>query len=124
MPKILIADDSRTARMIVRRCLEMAGFQGSAFLEADDGQAALEMAGRESPDLIVADLNMPRLDGEALLRFLKEAPATKPIPVVIASSAVNAVRSQRLTELGAHGIVQKPVSPAALSQALGGWKGA
>lgn len=123
MPKILIADDSRTARMIVRRCLEMAGFQGSAFLEADDGEAALALAASEAPDLIVADLNMPKLDGENLLKSLKEAPATRPIPVVIASSAVNAVRSQRLTELGALGIVQKPISPAALSHALGAWKG-
>lgn len=123
MPKILIADDSRTARMIVRRCLEMAGFQGAAFLEADDGEAALALAGREAPDLIVADLNMPKLDGEALLKSLKEAHATRPIPVVIASSAVNAVRSRRLSELGAHGIVQKPVSPASLAHALGAWKG-
>jgi two-component system chemotaxis response regulator CheY len=123
MPKILIADDSRTARMIVRRCLEMAGFQGAAFVEAVDGEDALILAGREAPDLIIADLNMPRLDGESLLKSLKEGAATRPIPVVIASSAVNAVRSARLTELGAHGIVQKPVSPAALSQALGDWKG-
>ena len=123
MPKILIADDSRTARMIVRRCLEMAGFQGSSFLEADDGEAALALAVSEAPDLIVADLNMPKLDGETLLKSLKEAPATRPIPVVIASSAPNAVRSQRLTELGAFGIVQKPISPAALSHALAAWKG-
>jgi two-component system, chemotaxis family, chemotaxis protein CheY len=124
MPKILIADDSRTARMIVRRCLEMAGFQGASFVEAADGADALLLAGREAPDLIVADLNMPKLDGESLLKTLKEGAATRPIPVVIASSAINAVRSARLTELGAHGIVQKPVSPAALSQALGDWKGA
>jgi len=123
MPKILIADDSRTARMIVRRCLEMAGFQGANFLEADDGEAALALAGSEAPDLIVADLNMPKLDGEALLKSLKEAPATRPIPVLIASSAVNAVRSKRLSDMGAYGIVQKPVSPAALAQALGPWKG-
>lgn len=123
MPKILIADDSRTARMVVRRCLEMAGFKDADFLEAEDGAVALETAGRESPDLIVADLNMPKLDGESLLRGLKDASATRNIPVVIASSAINAVRSQRLTELGAFGVVQKPVTPASLKHAMGDWAG-
>ena len=49
--------------------------------------AALGVAA-EAPDLIVADLNMPKLDGESLLKSLKEAPATRPIPVVIADSAI------------------------------------
>jgi two-component system chemotaxis response regulator CheY len=124
MRKILIADDSRTARLIVRRCFEMAGFGNAAFLEADDGAAALALAGAESPDLIVADLNMPGLDGEALLRDLKGSPATRPIPVVIASSAVNPVRARRLADLGALGVVAKPLSPASLRQALGGLGGA
>lgn len=119
MKKILIADDSLTARMILRRCLEMMGLKEARFLEAKDGQEALELAGRESPDLVLADLNMPRLDGGGLLKALKEAPATAAIPVVIASSAVNPVRNETLKSLGAHGIVAKPVSPAALRQALG-----
>lgn len=119
MTKILVADDSMTARMILKRCLEMIGFKTAVFLEAQDGQEALEMAEREAPDLIVADLNMPRMDGESLLRALKAGPATQAIPVVIASSAVNAVKNERLKALGSHGIVAKPVSPATLRQALG-----
>jgi two-component system, chemotaxis family, chemotaxis protein CheY len=121
MPKILIADDSRTARMVVRRCLEMSGLQGAEFIEAENGVAALAAASREAPDLIVADLNMPELDGESLLKGLKEGAATRGIPVVIASSAVNPVRTKRLSELGAHGVVQKPVSPGSLKEALGDW---
>lgn len=119
MNKILVADDSATARMILKRCLEMAGFKGADFLEAKDGQEALEMAEAHLPGFIVADLNMPRMDGESLLTALKASDATKGIPVVIASSAVNPVKNERLQALGALGIVAKPVSPATLRQALG-----
>jgi two-component system, chemotaxis family, chemotaxis protein CheY len=117
--KILVADDSATARMIVKRCLEMVGFKGSEFIEAKDGQEALEMAESASPTLIVADLNMPRRDGESLLQALKSGTSTRAIPVVIASSAVNPVKNERLMSLGAMGIIAKPVSPATLRQALG-----
>jgi two-component system chemotaxis response regulator CheY len=119
MKKILIADDSMTARMILRRCLEMIGLKEARFIEAKDGREALEMSGSQSPDFILADLNMPNLDGEGLLKALKEAPATRGIPVVIASSALNPVRNERLSALGAHAVVAKPVSPATLRQALG-----
>lgn len=119
MKKILIADDSMTARMIVKRCLEMLGYKEAHYLEAKDGEEALTMAAKEIPDLVMADLNMPRMDGESLLKSLKADPNTKSIPVVIASSAVNAVKNERLMTLGAFGIVAKPVSPASLRQALG-----
>lgn len=119
MKKILVADDSMTARMIIKRCLEMIGFKEVRFLEAKDGMEALALAETEAPDLIVADLNMPRMDGETLLKSLKEGARTKVVPVVIASSAVNAIKNERLRALGAHGIVAKPVSPATLREALG-----
>ena len=74
-------------------------------------------------DLVVADLNMPKLDGESLLRELKANPVTRHIPVLIATSAVNEVRTSRLLEAGAIGVIRKPVSPAAFKQALAGWEG-
>lgn len=119
MKKILVADDSATARMILIRCLEMVGFKQAQFLEAKDGQEALEIAAKEMPALIVADLNMPRMDGESLVKNLKAVTETRAIPVVIASSAVNPVKNERLQALGVLGILAKPVSPAALKQALG-----
>ena len=108
-----------TARMIVKRCLEMIGFKDAQFFEAKDGEDALSMAAKEVPDLIMADLNMPRMDGESLLKALKDGASTKAVPVIIASSAVNAVKNERLMALGAFGIVAKPVSPASLRQVLG-----
>jgi two-component system, chemotaxis family, chemotaxis protein CheY len=117
--KILIADDSMTARMIVKRCLEMVGFKDAQFVEAKDGEEAFSLASKDVPDLVMADLNMPRMDGETLLKALKAAVVTKSIPVVIASSAVNAVKNERLMSLGAFGIIAKPVSPASLRIALG-----
>lgn len=118
MKQILIADDSRTARMVARRCLEIAGLRGSVFLEAPDGSAAFSSAKRSRPDLIVADLNMPLVAGDELLRSLKGDPDLKGIPVVIVTSAASEARSQELRDLGAACVLPKPVSPASLKQAL------
>ncbi len=123
MPKILIVDDSQTARMIMRRCIEMSGLQGPIFIEASDGETALATAKNELPDLIVADLNMPKIDGEALLNSLKTTGITQNIPVIIASSAVNTVRNQRLSELGVLGFVNKPVTVGAVKVILDKWMG-
>lgn len=108
-----------TARMIMKRCLEMIGFRKTEFIEAGDGVRALELAAGNAPDLVIADLNMPGMDGEALLAALKASPGTRAIPVLIASSALNPVRLERLMALGALAAVQKPLSPATLRGALG-----
>lgn len=119
MKKILIADDSMTARMILKRCMEMIGFKGSAWLEAKDGAEALGIASREKPDLLLIDLNMPRMGGEELLAALKQDPALKAIPVVVVSSVAGDDKKGRLASLGAHGSATKPISPAGLKEALG-----
>lgn len=120
MARILVADDSMTSRMILKRCIEMAGLRGSDFAEARDGEEALAAAALSKPDLIVADFNMPRMDGEALLAALKADPATAAIPVIIATSANNPERAAVLARLGAVCTLGKPVSPAAFKTALAG----
>lgn len=67
--RVLIVDDSKAMRMIVRRTLRQAGFDGCTELEAADGKQALDLVQSDCPDLILSDWNMPEMNG---LEFLKE----------------------------------------------------
>ena len=115
---IMIVDDSSTARMITRRCLEIAGYQESSFLEADDGSQALDLAKQNQVDLMVVDLNMPNMDGRSLLKHLKTSPRLNHIPVLIVSSLVTEAIETELKEMGAFATLNKPISPANLVNVL------
>lgn len=71
MQKIVIVDDSAMARMFIQRCLEAIGFSQAEFVEAENGQDALAKIVGAPLDLLVSDLTMPVMDGEALLKEIK-----------------------------------------------------
>ncbi len=71
MKKILVVDDSKAMRMIVRRTLRQAGFEGHDVQEAGDGQEALGLIGSWGPDLVLSDWNMPNMSGIELLRQMR-----------------------------------------------------
>lgn len=119
---ILIVDDSSTSRMIVQRCLEMAGYAESRFFYAENGLDALAVL-RNDPgrvDLIVTDLNMPKMDGATFVRLVKKDPATTGIAVLVVSSIADGEAEKELTSHGALAVIKKPISPAKLVEALGG----
>ena len=72
MQRIIIVDDSSMARMFIQRCLEAIGFSQAEFIEAKNGQDALDKIDDVSIDLIVTDLTMPVMDGETLLKKNQE----------------------------------------------------
>lgn len=116
---ILIVDDSETSRMIIRKCLSMTGDEDSTFLEAEDGIRALSILGSVGVDLLVTDLNMPRMDGITLLRKLRQGDRTRHLPVVVISSMGNDHLDQELHSLGVVSIIRKPLTPAKVLLALG-----
>jgi len=69
--KILIVDDSRTMRMIVKRTLRQAGYGGHKVDEAENGAVALEMILADPPDMVLCDWNMPVMSGIELLEVLQ-----------------------------------------------------
>jgi signal transduction histidine kinase/DNA-binding response OmpR family regulator len=81
--RVLLVDDDEVSRYLVRNLLDPAGFQ---FVEAADGQDAMQKAEEALPDLIVLDVVMPELSGIEVLRSLKGNPRTSKIPVVIHTS--------------------------------------
>ena len=115
---VIVADDSATARMIIKRCLQIAGCADSNFLEAGDGAEALEIAKSNEVNLVVTDLNMPNMDGTTLLRRIKASPKLHYLPVLVVSSGNNAAKESELLKAGAFAVINKPISPATVAQTL------
>jgi two-component system chemotaxis response regulator CheY len=114
MKRILVADDSSTARMFVIRCLQIVGCRDAEFVQATNGREAFETLKEQATDLIVTDLNMPEMDGATLLKKVKASPRFNEIPVIVITSAHNPAKSEELQKMGAMAVLEKPVSPPAL----------
>ncbi|MGA8594301.1 MAG: response regulator [Bryobacteraceae bacterium] len=115
---IMIVDDSPAMRAFVRRILDMSGLEINCCIEAGDGQEALELLRAHRPDVILSDINMPRMDGEQFVRSLEADPELRSIPVVVVSTDRTENRVQQMIELGARGYVTKPFRPETLREEL------
>ncbi|MEO7649547.1 MAG: response regulator [Bryobacteraceae bacterium] len=102
----IIADDSAAMRRFIRRILQSANLGFERFREAENGAEAMELALQEQPDLILTDLQMPKMDGAGLLAKLGGIVS---IVVVSTDADLEAVQS-----LGAKGCVRKPFTRATL----------
>ena len=116
--RIIVADDSATARLVIRKCLEIAGCWGADFTDAADGAEALRQALRVRPDLLVTDLTMPVMDGEKLLAAVRADERLAGLPVLIITSAKNPAKEAELSARGAFAVLAKPVQPATLAAVL------
>jgi two-component system, response regulator PdtaR len=111
--RILVAEDETIIRMDLKQVLERAGFEVCA--EAHDGEEAVELAGREQPDLAILDVKMPRLDGiEAARRILAE----RPIPIVMLTAYGQDELVSRAVEAGVFGYLVKPFRESDLLPAI------
>ncbi|HET7827110.1 MAG TPA: response regulator [Anaeromyxobacter sp.] len=115
MKRILIVDDSRVVRELMKVYLIA---KDVTILEAADGQEALAAARAGAPDLVIADMCMPRLDGSGLCAALWKDPATRGIPVLILTSNVDADTRRRAQAAGAREVLRKPIQPHALLDAV------
>lgn len=113
-----IVDDSATARMFVRRCLEIAGLDDAEFSESANGMQALAHMRSNRPDLLVTDLVMPEMPGEELMTRMMASPRLHGIPVMVVSSKINDALVKKLYTLNACAVLRKPISPAAVMDAL------
>ena len=114
--KILLVDDSSTSRMITKRCLEMTLDPEVEYLEAPDGAEALSVLRERDVDLVVTDINMPKMDGVTFVWKVRMYPQTSELPVIVLSSMKNDRLRTALEGLGVEVFIQKPVSPAKLAE--------
>ncbi len=103
---ILIVDDSKSLRNLIRKSLESAGFTNS--LEAVDGKDALDVLMEHKVDLIISDINMPKVNGFELLRALKNHSALKTIPFIVLTSETENETFKEMMKTGATDFIKKP----------------
>jgi two-component system, chemotaxis family, chemotaxis protein CheY len=108
---VLIVDDSRTMRSVIRKALCVSGFQVGEFLEAGNGQEALDLLSKNWVDLILSDIHMPVMDGFGFLRALRAEECWMDLPVVMITTEANASRLEEAMSLGATGYIRKPFTP-------------
>ena len=115
--KVLVVDDSRSDRKIIRYNLEWHGCQ---VLEAANGRQGLEIAAQEKPDLIISDCLMPVMDGFQFLHELKKLTELKSIPFFFYSAVYTGSREVELAHsLGARAFIEKPKDPDELWEEVG-----
>jgi diguanylate cyclase (GGDEF)-like protein/PAS domain S-box-containing protein len=114
-PIVLIVDDETTARFVTREVLSGAGFETE---EAEDGVAALQMLEDLKPDIVIADVMMPVMDGFTLCEEIRRRPGGKLLPILMVTGLDDAVSIHRAYEVGATDFITKPFNWLVLSQRI------
>ncbi len=112
--RVLVVDDSPVMRRFIHRVIDMSGFDCADCLEAGDGQEALEVLDQEKVDVILTDINMPRMNGEEFVRQLERNHDLSSIPVLVVSTDATESRIKQMLSMGARGYVTKPFTPETL----------
>ncbi|MHA6345224.1 response regulator [Roseivivax sp. CAU 1761] len=114
-PRILAIDDSRTIRAMLRLTLGRAGFEVHT---AADGRAAVDRLDALAPDLVITDLNMPRLDGFGVIAAIRRHERYTGLPILVLSTENARDLKDRARALGATGWIVKPFEEARLIAAI------
>lgn len=103
--KILVVDDSDDTREMMAKLLELESF---TVVTAEDGSAGLDTADAERPDLIITDVNMPRMNGIEMIKRLREQDGFATVPIMAITAYGNGVAKEAL-EAGANRAATKPI---------------
>jgi two-component system, chemotaxis family, chemotaxis protein CheY len=115
MKTVLSVDDSASIRQMVKMTLSGAGYN---VVEAGDGGAGLTEAKRNRFDVVITDLNMPVMDGFALVRELRKLPAYVGVPILLLTTESDAAKKAQAKAAGATGWITKPFQPQQLLDTL------
>jgi two-component system, cell cycle response regulator DivK len=106
--RILYVEDNELNRKIVRDLLRRTTYR---LIEAADGEAGVVMAREERPDLILVDVQLPRMSGIDVMRTLRGEPDTAGTPIIAITSFALSGNEQKAMEAGANAYMAKPYSP-------------
>ena len=115
-PRFLIVDDFSTMRRIVRNLLKEIGFANAE--EAEDGVVALNLLRASKFDFVVSDINMPNMDGFALLKSAKADENLKSIPFLMVTAEAKKEDIVNAAQSGASGYIVKPFTKATLEEKI------
>lgn len=108
MAKILVVDDVESELSLISQVLKQAGFQ---VVQASDGDEAIGLIQETSPDLVILDVIMPRMNGFEVIRELRDHPETETLPVIFCSQKDTEIDKTWGMGLGADAYVTKPFEP-------------
>lgn len=111
--RILVIDDGITMRLYYRTVLEAAGFTVE---EAANGVEGYEKAVAQAYDLLIVDINMPKMDGYSMLRAIRREAAIRAVPAVTVSTEAGLDDATRAFQSGANFYLVKPVAPQILTE--------
>jgi two-component system chemotaxis response regulator CheY len=111
---LLIVDDSPVTRKMVRRAVGLCGLEIGTVHEAGNGEEALTQLAQHRVDLVLADINMPVMNGMELVERMSQDPVLAKVPVVIVATPMSEQRVERLLDIGARAYLAKPFRPEAL----------
>jgi two-component system, chemotaxis family, chemotaxis protein CheY len=117
---ILVVDDSAAIRKILQRVLRQTGMAIQTIHEAGDGEEALKLLRFNKVDLILTDINMPKMDGLELLAALKRSAEWATVPVVMITTEGGETKVAEAVKLGASGYVRKPFTADQIKEKLAG----
>jgi len=109
--KVLYVEDNEYNRKIVRQLLSRSPCR---LIEAGDGESGVALARQELPDLILMDVQLPRMSGLDVTRALRLDPATADVPIIVVTSFALSGDDQRALAAGASAYIAKPYSPREL----------
>jgi len=112
---ILTVDDSTSMRNMVKATLQSAGY---GVVEAVDGQEALDYARDNAVDLVISDVNMPRMDGITLVSELRTLPGYRLTPLLLLTTESSQEKKMEGKRAGATGWIVKPFNPVQLLATL------
>ena len=112
---ILTVDDSRTMRDMLMLALSNAGYR---VVQAEDGVRGLEVLLGETPDVIVTDINMPRLDGFGFIEGVRGDNRNRAVPILVLTTESDSDKKERARRAGATGWIIKPFDPVKLVAAI------
>jgi two-component system chemotaxis response regulator CheY len=117
---VLVVDDSAAIRKILQRVLRQTGMAIRNIYEAGDGQEALQVLNSQKINLVMTDINMPKMDGIQLLAAIKNVPEWRAIPVVMVTTEGGEAKVGEAVRLGAAGYVRKPFTADQIKEKLAG----
>ena len=112
---ILTVDDSASMRMLLKTSLTAQGFRIEG---ANDGAHGLERMHEVAPDLLITDINMPRMDGFELIEAVRSVPEFRGLPILVLSTEFSDEKKARARAAGATGWITKPFEAAKLGAAI------
>jgi two-component system chemotaxis response regulator CheY len=114
---ILIVDDSGVMRSMIAKTINLSGLALGEIHQAGNGQEGLDALKQNWIDLVIADINMPVMNGEEMINHMMADPDLQDIPIVVVSTEGSKTRVERLQEKGIR-FIHKPFTPEAIRDTI------